>query len=46
MARRDNVENSDEARNIGPIRGDHQSDQAVSPQQDDGKNAKAGKDHP
>ena len=46
MAAGDEVENGDQARNIGAVGGDHEMDQPVPPQQEDGKDRKPGKDHP
>src|SRR5437016_4113848 len=46
MARGDDVENDDQARNIGAIGDDHQVNEAVSPQQYGGEYGETSKDHP
>ena len=46
MAAGDQVEDSDQARNIGAVGGDHEMDQPVSPQQEDRKDRQPREDHP
>src|SRR5690242_10502620 len=41
----DDIENGDDARNIGAVGRDHQADQPVAPQQHGGEDGQTGKDH-
>ena len=42
----EDIEQRDHAGNVGPVRGQHQTDQAEPPQQHDGEDRKPGEDHP
>ena len=42
----DEVEDGNDARNVGAVGADHQMEQSVSPQKDDGENRQPGEDHP
>jgi hypothetical protein len=42
----DEIEDGNDARNVGAVRTDHQMEQPVAPQQHDGEDRQPGKDHP